>query len=534
MSMPIELGSEESWILESLINGPETDRAEGVQTLNDPEQEVDRIRLQVRILEILSHQDEILFKPTGRSVPKIEARPWLFCALAGLSIGNERISSLVRQHLFSETETDPEIRFRAFEGLVYSNPPDIEFLSRRLLEKEDSPQVRQLAGAVLAQRGDKSALKEIMAGIHHKDPSFQESTLRALGVIPLRPAVKPLCSIIADTQSTTLVSLAIAALGRVQGKRSIETTAHFLSTFVSRINGILIWHKPEIQALYTLGRLKSPVGIPTLVKALCSSRAEIIAEAARALGKLEEPQATADRLVEAVKKSDRIPVARLCNLLRRKGLKAAASQVESAAQCPVTAKLGDSTITPPYEGNGLSRDNIKEGVTSMDRMALTLGETDKAVKELFEDSFQETRNDFRMTTLMGAVVFLLGISLVALSAWLILSQKGNLQGWYGLAITGLVGAVGVVYGVLTAQPRRQMRESVEQLMYLRVIFLAYMRQLNQADQAYSRRLQDNDSIVAQDVDEFSKMVGTAMQSAVGYLSFNHASGAKNLVSVMKS
>ena len=81
-----------------------------------------------------------------------------------------------------------------------------------------------------------------------------------------------------------------------------------------------------------------------------------------------------------------------------------------------------------------------------------------------------------------------------------------------------VGVLGVIYGVLIANPRKQVRESVDHLMHIKMVFLAYLRRLHQSDQAYTRRLLDDDPMTVDEVKEFSALVGailheTALQNS---------------------
>jgi hypothetical protein len=64
---------------------------------------------------------------------------------------------------------------------------------------------------------------------------------------------------------------------------------------------------------------------------------------------------------------------------------------------------------------------------------------------------------------------------------------------------------------------------VDQLMYLKVVFLGYLRQLHQTDQAFTRRLLDEERLLSQEVKEFGEMVGTTMTCAIGSLSSRSAS-----------
>jgi hypothetical protein len=109
-------------------------------------------------------------------------------------------------------------------------------------------------------------------------------------------------------------------------------------------------------------------------------------------------------------------------------------------------------------------------------------------------------------------VFIVGILLIGVSAGLILLDTGDLRTWVGLGAGG-VGVMGVLYSTLIAKPRQQVRDAVDHLMYLKVVFLAYIRQLHQTDQAFTHRMIDEDTVKSEELDKFALTVQKIMQNA---------------------
>ena len=83
---------------------------------------------------------------------------------------------------------------------------------------------------------------------------------------------------------------------------------------------------------------------------------------------------------------------------------------------------------------------------------------------------------------------------------------------------GGAGVLSILYTLLVARPRDQVRDAVDHLMYLKVVFLGYLRQLHQTDQAFTRRLLDEERLPAAEVREFAEMVGVTMAGAIAQLS----------------
>lgn len=152
-----------------------------------------------------------------------------------------------------------------------------------------------------------------------------------------------------------------------------------------------------------------------------------------------------------------------------------------------------------------------------------LERAEEKIRDLFDRSIREAQNGFRLTTVMDTIVFALGVLLVVVSALYSLIRTGDLTSWAGVGLSGGLGVLGVLYGTLIANPRRQVRESVDHLMQLKVMFLAYLRRLHQADQAYARRMLDEKPLTIDEVSWFSEVVGEIMGSTMGQLASHRRS-----------
>ncbi len=62
---------------------------------------------------------------------------------------------------------------------------------------------------------------------------------------------------------------------------------------------------------------------------------------------------------------------------------------------------------------------------------------------------------------------------------------------------------------------------------VKVIFLAYLRQLHQADQAYSRRMLEDNPLTHQELDEFSKRIEKTLLVTIEELRKNRPEEIKN-------
>jgi hypothetical protein len=95
-----------------------------------------------------------------------------------------------------------------------------------------------------------------------------------------------------------------------------------------------------------------------------------------------------------------------------------------------------------------------------------LEEAEAKIRKLFEDPIVEARQGFKVAAAMDVLVFAVGLALIVVSAIPILLSGGRLDSWAGVGATGGVGLLGVLYGRLIANPRRQIQEAVDHLMHL--------------------------------------------------------------------
>jgi hypothetical protein len=113
---------------------------------------------------------------------------------------------------------------------------------------------------------------------------------------------------------------------------------------------------------------------------------------------------------------------------------------------------------------------------------------------------------------MDLVVFYLGVLLLAGSAAALL--LGNGTALVGAAVVGGVGVLAILYALMIGRARRQVGQATAEVVRLQVVFLAYLRQLRQIDEAYVRRLLDDADFSASEVREFQQMVSATMDATL--------------------
>lgn len=554
----MSLSSEADHIYDTLTGGLEARKADALRVFNGHEQRVNQDYLRQRIVTALTIGD---FKPgNGVAEPDqvyITTRGWLLNALGRLSAHDPEAERFALEHLDPQREPHYLVRYKILEGLIASGTTKLDEVARDTEKRETGPDgsrvVHMLAVVWLASQGHHERLEEVLAALRSPDFESQWSALWALGSVPIEAAVGDLCDLIsrADESHSRHLSIyrAIVALGShagTYGSRNKRKAASTLVEFIRDRRGWPVWDEARTRALTALGDLRDESLAPALVEELTDDNPAVVREAALALEKVVGIRTATDRVVEAACKLDeayagvtatrRSYIWALANALRWMDYTSVVEELEEVMVSGAPGKQEAARALLSEIGGLAAFQKLQARRKVMDKYTTAMEEAERKIRELFDTSIREARHGFTVAIGMDVVVFLLGVVLLGASAALAYTNDGNLDNWAGVGLTGGVGLLGILYGTLIAKPRQKVQQAVDHLMYLKIVFLAYLRQLHQTDQAYARHLlEDETSMTSEDVKEFSAMVDQTMRNAVRTLT-EQRQGANNVVSdnILKS
>jgi HEAT repeat protein len=515
-------------VFEALISGQEADRAKSLEILNDLNQKINRPYLRSLVIDALQKD----FSPKKDKAEEKEAawiRAWLVDALALINDGDSKAVEVLKNCLYSDP--DKWVRYWALAGIVESKLCHSEELIPhiRKLTEDEEPLVKKLAIAILALQNDdystgilKDQLNSIfqnLKAVESDQELLQWATLRALRMVTISEVVPLLCEIVERPHKDFDPTYeAIYALGRVSSQSPYaEKVAGTLTNFVSRYRRAPSKDGLRAVALTVLGKLKVRSSSSILIQELTDSNPAIVREAARALEKVSGTRIAVARIIEVASESNPDYLEGFARALRWMNYNSVVQELE-AVMISGSGRQQEIARTILSEMGGITAlEKLRASSDVTKTYMKALSDAEAKIRNLFETSLKEARIGFTLATLMDITVFIIGVVLVVLSARQALLNEGNLDDWVGVGLTGATGVLGVIYGILIAKPRQKVRESVDHLMYLKIIFLAYLRQLHQVDQAYTRRLLDDETPTYHDINEFSKMVGTTMHHATNKL-----------------
>jgi hypothetical protein len=386
---------------------------------------------------------------------------------------------------------------------------------RKIAASEDSPLVTDLALAYLAQAGDPALQDKIKQSLENRQTQWP--MVRALRVVPLPFTVDALCRLVDRVEYTDETYSAIVALGRVPHTwAQSPRAAQVLSAAVVSMEGTPWKDGMRTAAIAALGNLKVESHGPLLIKQLGDDNPAVVREAARSTERILGLQTMVQRMVEAATRAgNATTVEALGRALGWLNREAVAEELERLMISGSILQQEMSRTLLSELGGAAAQEKLHARTSAMKQYAQVLERAEDRVQDLFEKTVHEAQRGFQVATLMDLIVFAAGMILLLASAANALLRTGDFATWAGV---GGVGVAGVLYGLLISNPRKQVRDAVDHLMKVKIVFLAYLRRLHQTDQAYTRLLLENDKITAETLKSYSDIVGATMETTMNQLS----------------
>jgi HEAT repeat protein len=489
-----------------------TEKYKAVELLDDKSNSIDLITLRTLLLRAINRDFKVGREDEFDDPSIAGTRSWLLGALGRISAGDHEATELLTKHVRRDYEPHNWARYWSLEGLITGKNPKTAEVAKSLVEVKNDPLVQNLATAFLALDDTKIAqkLKQDL-----EDPDKLWFVLRALRIVPIPITVSAICELVKNAQYTDATYDAIMALGKIPGDWTHSTIAsQALSACILKLRGSPWMDGMRTAAITGLGNLKIESSGPLIIEELVDDNPAVVREAARSIEKILGLHVTVIRILEAASKSGAASIDAYGRALRWLNRNDVAEELGSlmltgSAQQQEIARSLLSDL-----GGAVAYEKLRARTDAMKQYTDVLERTEQKIRSLFEQSVQEAQRGFHVAVVMDAVVFGIGVVLLLGSAGYALLGTGDLAKWAGVGLSAGTGVLAVLYSLLIANPRRQVTESVDHLMRVKIVFLAYLRRLHQTDQAYTRRLLDDDLITADELKRFGDIVGEIMTDTI--------------------
>jgi hypothetical protein len=147
-----------------------------------------------------------------------------------------------------------------------------------------------------------------------------------------------------------------------------------------------------------------------------------------------------------------------------------------------------------------------------------LERSEEVVKDTFRDTIRQARLNFYFAMAVNVIVVLVGIVLIGIAIAHLLDDPERLAAWI---LPGATGVIGILVNMLFNDPRRNAREDLLSLMNVNVLFLGFLRQVNQIDatfkHAYLENTEFGTTAMRQTLAELERAVATTLEQTARFL-----------------
>jgi HEAT repeat protein len=476
-------------------------------------------------------------------------RTWLVSILSIVADDDVPTRDHLKQYFDPQFETNPWIPYWIIFGMIRSGAPHTREVALTAADHPE-PLVSMAATAILAQPVDGSGAagraeaekwrQKILLGLESDDEKELWAALRALRLVHLQNTSakirQQVCAIVEKglVQFTTYDAIVALSYVKPNSAASIdpaEEAAESLVRFIERNRRNPLQDGTRVKALRVLGELKVEKSEHTLLEELIDENPAVARAAAGALENILGARRAVGKVLEdAVEHGSASP-----NTLRAyaNALRWMQSQTDIAEE--LEAQMGSSVLANQETarqllaeiGGPFAFQKLAAMKRSIEQFTAMLSRTEESVRKTFEDSIEKAKLGFRYATIMDWSVFIVGLALLGVSGALVLRSEGDLTNWVAPLATGGLGVMGILYTNLVLQPRRQIRDAVQELMRLQVLYMGYVRQLTEIDQAYTRMLLEDEKIDPDTVARYSGIIEAQMRKALNAVGRAESSAGEN-------
>lgn len=298
---------------------------------------------------------------------------------------------------------------------------------------------------------------------------------------------------------------------------AIQTLASFEQhkAVATQLAKLLIEEKDPTHRRYYLGALthlnQPDESQNALLKAIEDADAQIRLDAASALAKMVGVEKSIKLLLPLALGREK-DTALLVDALRHIDPDLAAGEIREALSNPdVNVSTRAYQLLTMLGGQAAAQILMNERAKALDKYTDILSNADEDVRKHFRELMSQAKVSFWIGLGMHFTVFAIGVW--ALINSLLLAFRGGLGAvstWIGVGGVG-ASALVILLSAFYRNPLRNVRSSLNSLMQVDVIFLGYVRQINQIDATFKHMFLDARDFGTQQMQETVAEIQTAVK-----------------------
>jgi HEAT repeat protein len=443
-----------------------------------------------------------------------------------------RDSSLKFLTGFIESDRDPKVRRRAKYSRMYAlkalnalatKKADRDrfeaLLEARWSDEKEDALPRAFAAALGTKLGRREAREQLEAMFEEADQRywFPFMIIRALRECPVPAALPHLVKILRDdTGYIEIRHRAIAVTARLEATRES----------VRAVGEVLECDPNEYlrqAAAVTLGELGDPAAREDLIKGVTDTNAEVRVRAARALERCSGRDAAVAALVSAAVASENgkgeltgyVDALRVVDPERTRATEALSKEL--GAEDRAHAERAESVLLELGGWSAVQR--LSQRRATLNQLDQLLEASEAVVQETFKDTIKQAQRNFYFALGVNALVVVLGVALSVIAVLHLIDQPENLEAWL---LPGAAGVLGILVNLLFNNPRTNARNDLATLVNVNVLFLGFLRQLNEIDATFKHAYIEGRDFGADDmqrtVRRIEQTVGRTLELTGAHLS----------------
>jgi hypothetical protein len=383
-----------------------------------------------------------------------------------------------------------------------------ELWQPRWQDTEEDYLVQAEAAVLLALRGRKEPLRQVLAMLRAADADFwiTWACLRALREFPLPEVVSEVIDVMRTARYYDHRLYAVRALARY---RDDVTVVHELANIVRTSDDSYF----RLVAVRALGELGNREAQDALVRALADPDAEIRVQATTALKTLLSNEEAIALVVQRALAEDASPATLeyLLDALRRidGALSAEVLNKELGGQDRRRARAAEEILV--NLGGWAAVQRLGQRRSTLDSLDEILRQSEEVVRTTFSDTIRQARLNFYFAMAVNVLVVTVGLALIALAVIQLAQNPEKLAEW---VLPGGAGVVGIIVNLLFNNPRRNAREDLTSLMNVNVIFLGFLRQLNEIDATFKHAYIESHAFGADDMRATVSQIENAVEQTL--------------------
>jgi hypothetical protein len=266
----------------------------------------------------------------------------------------------------------------------------------------------------------------------------------------------------------------------------------------------------RLVAVKSLAKLRHPDSQEDLISALRDDDAEVRVQASEALKSLLKEEAVPTILQYALREEvDETMLTHLVEALRlidrdRKVSTQVLSK-EMAGEDQRRVQLAELILLEL--GGWAAVQRISQRRNTLETLDRLLEQSEQAIKDTFQDTINQARRNFYFAMGVNILVVIVGLILITLAIMQLIQQPDKFQNW---VVPGAAGLFGILITMFFNNPRQNAREDLTTLMNVNVIFLGFLRRLNQVDATFKYAYIESHSFGTDDMDKTVKQIDDAV------------------------